>query len=452
MAPAAPLAGPIGGLRVMSAVLPPASVEEVGLVVRSAMVTAALVLLIVLVSSWRRERPPESPKRANSSKSISSGTSAASSPRAPESAAACWKRMDGRFKFCGCRQQPFNQEEGPPRYSLKNLDDLPLPPMSEMEVLGVKTLQERVEDLAQGGNVRTDASTMIRFLRARKGNLKAAEVYFRQTVAYRKEVGLDRSLEDTWNLQAYEQCLAPWVQRGGIVGVSKEGGVIGWERVGISDFPQLVEVLPSEHVQKLDAIHMTRTLAAFEENALVTRKHICGSAILVLDLEGAGQEWMKLKVLRAYGKLVVSRDMLMPATLAHILIICAPSWFAKVYRFVVGRFLHPRTRDKVVITSDREASLEVLRRYMSDDVIPAYIGGNLHTLGDPECQGLLGSCSGEPTPQEAWDKFHHLLEHGSGAEIARRSSLQRAEEAQEDTDDRSCMLCMRSCSGDKRNI
>merc|ERR1719203_865364 len=101
--------------------------------------------------------------------------------------------------------------------------------------------------------------------------------------------------------------------------------------------------------------------------------------------------------------------MLMPCTLKHCLLIRAPKWFAFSFNAVKMLVLDPVTQEKVQIVSGDKPSLELLRRYMRDDVIPAYLGGELRTNGDPECKLLLGNSSGS-VPPEAVSRFHQLLE------------------------------------------
>merc|ERR1740117_1760684 len=111
--------------------------------------------------------------------------------------------------------------------------------------------------------------TMLRFLRARKGNVTAADAYYRKACAYREGLDLNR-METHWNLEAYEKCFAPWYPRGGIIGHSKTGSVVGLERFGCCHFADLVKELPLDVLLRLDACHMVRILAAFEADSMRT--------------------------------------------------------------------------------------------------------------------------------------------------------------------------------------
>lgn len=353
--------------------------------------------------------------RAASSKS-SKPTSRHTEERAPAalggdadaSAKACWARLDGRFKHCGLRADPYDSRAPPPRYSLVNLP-LTIPSISEEEQGLLDQLTHTVSEMHDQG-FRTDAATLLRFLRARKGNVPAAEAYFRQACRFRQAFDLNR-LETHWNLEAYSRCFAPWWVRGGIIGHGLQGQIVGFERFGRSNLPELLEMLPVDVLQRLDAVHMVGVLAAFEEDSLRTGRWL-GNAILILDLDGLGWNFCTPKVARSYAKIVEHRDMLMPCTLDHVFVIRAPKPFAMAWS-MFQHLLDPVTREKVQIVSGNTASLALLRRYISNDVIPAYLGGGASIQGDPEGRLILGSSGTGPTPKEAVARLLQLIADGS---------------------------------------
>mmetsp|Transcript_48338 Transcript_48338/g.142648 ORF Transcript_48338/g.142648 Transcript_48338/m.142648 type:complete len:329 (-) Transcript_48338:29-1015(-) len=280
-----------------------------------------------------------------------------------------------------------------------------MPALSPAELAVTRELFARVGDLTAAGK-RTDMGTMWRFLQARKGNVEGAEAYFRKAVAFRDSLNLDE-LDTSWDLEAYERCFAPWWCRGGILGHGKSGQVVGLERCGLSGFPELSLKLPWEVLVRMDAVHIVRSLAAFEEDAL-RRGVPVGNNTLILDLEGLSWDWCRPSVARMYGKLVEGRDMLLPNTLGHILVVRAPAAFTMAWR-TAQSFFDATTREKVQIATTVEESLAMIRKYVPDEIIPGYLGGRLHTDGDPECRLLLGSSSPDPVPSEAFERLQALL-------------------------------------------
>lgn len=132
----------------------------------------------------------------------------------------------------------------------------------------------------------------------------------------------------------------------------------------------------------------------------------------------------------------------MPNTLKHIFIIRAPKWFSMAWN-TIKYVMEADTRKKVEIVSGGEQSLALLRKHMSDDSIPAYLGGKMHTQGDSECKLILGSSYNRPMPQEALSAFFSALERGDGGnEATGQAGTQRLA----GTDERSFFSCFRSCS------
>mmetsp|Transcript_27759 Transcript_27759/g.89278 ORF Transcript_27759/g.89278 Transcript_27759/m.89278 type:complete len:450 (+) Transcript_27759:81-1430(+) len=332
-------------------------------------------------------------------------------------AEAAWARADGRYKHCALRPDIFG-EAPPPRYAQDNNDALPLPEMSPKEAAGLAELVARLSDLTPRG-VRTDRSTLLPFLRARKGSVKNAEAYYRKAVEYRYDRLRMHELDTHWNLEAYERILAPWWTRGGILGHGLKGQVVGFERFGRCRFAELLDAIPWEILLRLDAVHMQRTLAAFEEDSL--RRGRPTVATLVLDLEGLGVECLNFKTARAYGKLISYRDMIMPNMLSHILVIRSPKAFAQTFK-LFSYILDPVTRDKVQIVSGHEESLACLRRHIGNDMIPAYLGGERCINGDPNCAMILGTADPGPVPEKALRRLRDSIARGEQEQRAARGA------------------------------
>jgi len=322
-------------------------------------------------------------------------------PEEHEDAHHSWSNSFGRYKHCGLRTDPLASEE-PPIYSNEPLD-LPLPNLDEDERAGLAALTQRVMDLE---GVRRDKGTMLRFLRARKGDVNAAEIYFRKAMRYWNEIGGAGFFNGGLRLEAYEECLSPWWLSGGLLGHGRRGEVVALERLGRCSFAKLFEIFPMEDIKKLDAVHLLRSLAAIEEDAL-KRGRPLGGSIYVIDMHGMKTENFRPSVLKKYGKLVECRDMLAPCLLGQVFCIRAPRAFSATWS-MARRFLDPMTQEKVKIVSGKKASLELLRRYMDNSIIPAYLGGGRVVNGDPECRVLIAP--GGDIPPQAIDRFFALTQ------------------------------------------
>merc|ERR1719161_1280911 len=79
-------------------------------------------------------------------------------------------------------------------------------------------------------------------------------------------------------------------------------------------------------------------------------------------------------------------------------------------------YLIPRaTAEKLQIVKKKD-SLDLLRKYMSDDLIPQYCGGKHAFEGDPECRKILAP--GGPIPEAAVQRFEEMVAGGMDSPAA----------------------------------
>eukprot|EP00913_Durusdinium_trenchii_P007122 g6698.t1 len=147
----------------------------------------------------------------------------------------------------------------------------------------------------------------------------------------------------------------------------------------------------------MDIVHCLRTLSGCEEDAL-RRGEAFVNATLVQDLEGISWSRFKPSSLKTLGKLLKTRMYLVPRTGRRVLIVNAPPAFVRVWSTIKNLVVHPSTAQLIEIVG-KARTLEVLRKYLDDDVIPAYLGGTRTIDGDPECRTLLAP--GGTPPQDA---------------------------------------------------
>mmetsp|Transcript_128512 Transcript_128512/g.363702 ORF Transcript_128512/g.363702 Transcript_128512/m.363702 type:complete len:444 (-) Transcript_128512:101-1432(-) len=316
-------------------------------------------------------------------------------------AAQFWSKGYGRYKYCGLREDPFASDD-PPLYSTRDMD-LPVPgDLSPKERERLHALRERVAGPLRGKH-RTDLSTCLRFLRARQGNVEEAAKLLHEAAALRREHGLDDMFTD-WNMKAYEECFAPWWLSGGFIGHGFRGEPIAVERIGHCNFPKLVETVPWDALVKMDIVHCQRALAAIEEDALRRNVPVLPST-LIFDVDGFGFNQIQFRAATKLRKLIDVRNLLLTETTGTLIMVRAPKAFVQAWR-LFSYLLDPGTVAKVQVCSP-EDTYRRLCEYVPKNVIPAYLGGEKHVGGDPECRKLLAP-GGFP-PQEAFDRLEALL-------------------------------------------
>jgi hypothetical protein len=313
-----------------------------------------------------------------------------------------WASGYGRHKYLGLHQNPLAQSK-PSDYSLAPLDIM-LPELSLEQKDKLTALSYRVLDLTTIGSIRTDPCTLLRYLRARKGNVEQAEILLREAAKFRQKHDINRVFTH-WNLEAYEQCLAPWWLSGGWAGHGRNGEPIAFERLGRCNFSKLTDQLPFEDLLKLDILHSCRSLAAVEDDA-IRRGMPLIPVIVVMDLQGFGPDQIKFGAMRKLAQLVESRSLLLTEVTGKIIAVNAPPAAAKAWA-LLKHLLDPGTAAKVEVVAKADTH-RVLLEHMEEHVIPAYLGGTMHVEGDPECRKVLAP--GGLPPPDALSRFRALLD------------------------------------------
>lgn len=311
-----------------------------------------------------------------------------------------WSKGYARYKYCGLRPDPFATTQIPQPCQRPN--DILLPPDLDPEVKKkIPVFAERVTDLKEAG-FRTDPSTLLRYLRARKYDLAAAEKQLRDAVAFRQKHNLQTVFTD-WNLEAFHDCLGPWWHSGGLFGHGKNGQPIAYERLGRANFPKLAAAMPFDLLLKCDMVHSLHCVAAIEEDAIRRGVPLKG-VIVVMDLEGFGFDQVQYNAARTLAKLVESRNLLLTEFTCKVLAVNAPAAAAKAWS-IFSYLLDPGTVAKVEVVSKKN-TYKTLCAHVDEAEIPAFLGGQKQIHGDPECRAILAP--GGLPPPEVLERFEDL--------------------------------------------
>jgi len=315
-----------------------------------------------------------------------------------------------------------------PDYSLLNLD-MKLPELSAEQQDKLADLSTRVADLTSAGSIRTDPSTLLRYLRARKYNVAQADKFLREAAAYRQKHDID-GVCTRWNLEAYQYCLEPWWLSGGFLelrpyesyqlGHARDGTPVAHERLGRCNFAKLQTMLTSDQLLKLDIVHSQRCIAALEEDAM-RRAVPLKPILIVMDLEGFGWDQVNFKAARSIAALVESRCMTLTEITGKVLVVNAPQAFTRAWS-LFKHLLDEGTRAKVEVVA-RENTYQMLLDHIDEQEIPAYLGGLKHINGDPECREVLAP--GGLPPPAALARFAELLREGGSSRSTERSKNDR---------------------------
>eukprot|EP00931_Biecheleriopsis_adriatica_P028809 TRINITY_DN17177_c0_g1_i1.p1 TRINITY_DN17177_c0_g1~~TRINITY_DN17177_c0_g1_i1.p1 ORF type:complete len:450 (+),score=81.16 TRINITY_DN17177_c0_g1_i1:60-1409(+) len=331
----------------------------------------------------------------------------------------CWSLGFGAYKYTGLRPSPLEPgAEKPLPLSPSEATRLPLPRLRPGEERLLAELERRVSDVGEMPLQRVDRCYLLRCLRAEKGKLDNAERKIRQSAKWLQENDVFRVFTH-WNLEAYEQCLAPWWLSGGFLGHGLGGEPVALERIGRCSWPKLCNQIDLEILKKIDIVHCLRSIAAVEEDALRRSVPFAGATI-VMDLKGFRWQDAQFRAAWSLSKLVAQRDILMPETCIRILFVRTPAPFVRAWS-MFSYLLDPGTVEKVQMATEEE-TLSLLKKYLGEDVIPRYLGGQKVLDEDPQCRQIIAP--GGLPPPEALQRLERLLseEESGGVPRPRLSS------------------------------
>ena len=242
-------------------------------------------------------------------------------------------------------------------------------PLSRRERDGVEALRSRVEDddsLATHGWL-TDDATLVRFLRARDGDVSKAEAMLRAHGAWRASSNIDalvakpRGAEDAF--------LEAWWPDGVLRGGDRSGLPVQLLRLGASDIPGIEREVGRDafvaHCAKLnEACFATLRGLSADRGTLET------SCSIIMDMRGLGAR--HVRGVPAFGAMMKVCEPNYPERLKHVFIVRAPWIFASLYA-LVKPLLNETTASKVAILGDDFAT--TLLKYIPKETLPVDLGG-----------------------------------------------------------------------------
>ncbi|KAL4253824.1 Phosphatidylinositol/phosphatidylcholine transfer [Pleurotus pulmonarius] len=228
--------------------------------------------------------------------------------------------------------------------------------------------------ITEGDTLGTDDETFIRFLRARKFNVKHAKRMLQDCQQWRKTVegvGIDelyRRIDpfDYHERRAVFDCWPMWFHK-----TDKKGRPINVHFFGGMDLNKLYkECTPEKHWQTVlvNAESLTREILPAASKAA---GRTIGSVLVIVDLQGFGlSQFWQMKSL-AQQSFQISQDYY-PETMGQLAVVNAPSSFTFIWG-IIKPWLSQETVDKVqILGADYR---EELLRLVDEDALPSVLGG-----------------------------------------------------------------------------
>ncbi|KII93920.1 hypothetical protein PLICRDRAFT_409657 [Plicaturopsis crispa FD-325 SS-3] len=229
--------------------------------------------------------------------------------------------------------------------------------------------------LHPGDTIGTDDSTLLRFLRARKYDLKESKKMWAECIEWRRtveKVGIDELYRQTdpWDYperQAVFKCWPLWFHK-----TDKKGRPLNIHSLGGLDLPTLYAQMTPErhwHTMLVNAESLTREVLPASSRAA---GRCVDQVFVIVDLKGFGlsQFWQMRGLTK--NSFQISQDYY-PETLGQLAIINAPSSFAYIWSFI-KQWLSPETAQKIDVLGGNYR--DVLLELIDEDNFPAHLGGS----------------------------------------------------------------------------
>ena len=235
--------------------------------------------------------------------------------------------------------------------------------LTESERKDFLELRDCLKDVSHWKNC---PDTVVRFMRARPGDVPGAEELFRAMIQWRLDNKVDTILED----YTPPQQLMDYYPGAVLKGRDKDGDPVYVGRLGVTDGVGLLERFGEEEMIK-HAIWI-RELATrgkwVEDFEKETGKPIRRST-LVEDLHGLSRRVLSTKMLTFYGKLMRLDQDNYCESCKKLIIIRAPTVFRMAWS-LAKHFFDAGVVKKMIFTGSSDY-LDVLDKYMDREILPA---------------------------------------------------------------------------------
>jgi hypothetical protein len=249
-------------------------------------------------------------------------------------------------------------------------------PRDEKDLQAVEELRTELIARNKLPSRHDDYHMLLRFLKARKYDLKKTVDMWEKMLIWRAEFGAD-TIEKDFVFKELDQVRQYYPQ--GHHGVDKEGRPVYIERVGKVHAQNLLGVTSHDRYLKYHVQEFEKLLnVKFPACSIGAKRHI-GSTTTILDVEGVGYKNLTKDARELLSDLQKIDNNNYPETLARMYIVNAGPAFKAVY-LAVKRFVDPCTIAKVHVYGPKDGPKKLLEVIDASN-LPEFLGGSCKCEG-----------------------------------------------------------------------
>lgn len=256
----------------------------------------------------------------------------------------------------------------------------PLDNLTESQRTTLKQFRLNLEDILTPDH--TDYA-LVKYLRAKNFNLKAAEKIFKENYYNRRSFGVNTMLDTYVKPQVARE-----YETAGILGYAKDGTLIRYTGAGRLDFYGFIMSMSCHDLCLYFSYMMESDIQMLKDHNAKTGKNI-QEITYVIDLEGFTlQQIMHKCVIEMGMDYVRLLQDCYPEIWSNVLVVNTPLIFDKAFN-LFKPVLRAPTLERIQL-ADRGSTKNLLLKYIDDNVLPAFLGGKrVDSKGDPHCKEFI---------------------------------------------------------------
>lgn len=233
---------------------------------------------------------------------------------------------------------------------------------------------------------RFDDYYLIRFLRARKGDVPAAIEMLRAHFKWRQENKIDELYYNhMFNPTPFpEEAQLAWVYPTGYWGMDNDGRVIYFERIGAADYKGVFRICNKERYLEHFAYQY--------EKLIWLRFPACrpqdpkgdyrDQTLTFIDLHGLSWDHLSSTTRSLFRQISELASNHYPEIMGRTLVINAPKIFNLMWAGLKG-FVNVETRGKITVLSAGKKTSDIIDKYVPHETLPDFLGGRIKGVKGP---------------------------------------------------------------------